>query len=229
MTAGLFFLMYAVIAAIMLWGYTPEQYKSISREEKKGPAPVFEETEEDEAETAGLSRFAPVLRRGLFYWHSKTPEAKALLGFQLTLGLIVLTGALLFFARKDSDGFSIIRFLLYGEWTRGFNHFAFSSIVLLWTTLSIGMIFLRFLVHVLATALGSKGETLLRLLLNLTEYASALTALCFSFLLLGINIAPLIGVMGILSLAFSLGSQSLVQDVLAGITMCSSGSTRWAT
>ena len=219
-TAGLFFLMYAVIAVIMLWGYTPERYQHIFQEsQKKGPAPVFEEDDTEDDESAGLPRFTPALRRGLSRWQSKTPEAKALLGFQLVMGLIVLTAALLFFTRQDSEGFSIIRFLLYGEWTRGFNYFAFSSILLLWGTLSIGMIFLRFLVRVLSEALGSKGETILRLLLNLTEYAAAITALCFSLILLGINIAPLIGVMGILSLAFSLGSQSLVQDVLAGITI----------
>ena len=215
-TAGLFFLMYAVVAAVMLWGYTPELYQRIFGEgQQKGCAPLFEE--DDEA--AALPRFTPALRRGISHWQSRTPEAKALLSFQLVLGLIALTGVLLYLSRRDSEGFSIIRFLLYGEWTRGFNYFAFSSILLLWSMLSIGMIFLRFLVRVLSEALGSKGETLLRLLLNLAEYAAAITALCFSLILLGINIAPLIGVMGILSLAFSLGSQNLVQDVLAGITI----------
>ena len=215
-TAGLFFLMYAVVAAVMLWGYTPELYQRIFREGRQnGRAPLFEEDDE----TAPLPRFTPALRRRISRWQSRTPEAKALLGFQLVLGLIALSGALLYFTRQDSEGFSIIRFLLYGEWTRGFNYFAFSSILLLWSMLSIGIIFLRFLVRVLSEALGSKGETLLRLLLNLAEYAAAITALCFSLVLLGLNIAPLIGVMGILSLAFSLGSQNLVQDVLAGITI----------
>ena len=216
---ALFCVLYGAISLCMLSGYNDTCFEA-ARGALNGQTPTpMEEAELSEA-MLRRRRDSFASRHGIgIPWHARTPAGKASFTLRLLLALLLVPGVLLYDSASSAARLPLIHYLFNGEWTHGFNLFALSSIVLLAVCTGLAILFLRFALGILGTAAGPMGETVCRLLVNVLEYAAAIFFLVRSFTFLGISTEPLIGAIGILSLAFSLGSQSLVADVLAGITI----------
>ena len=205
---GMFIAAFVLMAVVLLAGYTEKRIDRYGAE-------VVDDHDWDflEREKSSLS-----------WWASKTPEKKA--GFVL----MVLTGlclAALIVAVTVSDGstgyIAVFSYVLNGGWTRGFNLFALTRIVLLILGITILLLGLKLLLGVLNGILDTKGSTISRLICSLLKYVVIIIGIFMALESLGFDTTTLLASLGIFSLAISLGAKDLVADVLSGITIVFSG------
>lgn len=114
-------------------------------------------------------------------------------------------------------------FIISGVWNRGFNLFAIVSILLLALVFAFGLMVMKVALKLTSMALDTKGETICRLCYNLLQYAAVLLLLFYAFEFFGIDVRALLAPLALVSLALSMGSRELVQDILAGITIVFEG------
>lgn len=134
----------------------------------------------------------------------------------LIVAVYIMSGRL----RTDN---SAIAFVLHGNWSRGLNLFAFANVLFLAIQVSIGALFIRFLIRSVTMYIGTKGETIGRLLLNLVSYLAVIIFAYFSLSYIGVDTGALVASLGIITFALSLGAQDLVKDVLAGLAIVFDG------
>lgn len=217
--SAMFLILYAAVVLWMLWDYREENFRAAQEAvERLHP----HSDDENDLDSAILRYRQDANRRRLdihAFWETQNPAYRAKLVFDCLLGLFLAACAVVFLVSGRNERFSLLAYLLKGEWSRGFNLFALASIFLLSAAIALGVAVLRALSQLFAGALGSLGETIWRLSLSLIEYIALLTLLFYSFGFLGVNTGALIGAVGLLTLALSLGAQNLVADVIAGITI----------
>lgn len=103
---------------------------------------------------------------------SRTPAYNALRAGQILYILVVLITAIhvsIRIGRGNVDN-SALAYILSGRWTKGFNLFAISNILFLFVEISVGAILIRFLILLLTQYIGTKGETIGRLLLDFVGF-----------------------------------------------------------
>ncbi len=120
-------------------------------------------------------------------------------------------------------GMAIIPYVLNGGWTRGFNLFALTRIVILIGLVVLILLGMQALLSVLCGILETKGETICRLTCSLLRYVIIIVGLFYSLEALGFDTTTLLASLGIFSLAVSLGAKDMVADVLSGIMIVFSG------
>ena len=135
--------------------------------------------------------------------------------------LITVIGADAFF-----PDYSVIRYILSGDWERGFNIFALSACVLVFIGMRILVVLLRIPLHNVSALLGTRSKTIGNLMLSVVEYSGALGAIFYCLYLLGMNPTSLLASAGVISLIIGLGAQSLINDILAGIFIVFEGEFR---
>lgn len=121
---------------------------------------------------------------------------------------------------------SIFLYIFNGGWERGLNVFAITvSITIIFIVTAVAKI-LQKILKWLAAVMGTRGETLCRLLRNLVKYASVLIMLYYCLALFGVDTKTLLASAGILSLVVGLGAQTLISDILAGLFIIFEGEFR---
>ena len=210
---GLIFLAaYALLAFVLLRDYTEKNI------DKSGIIVVddhdwaFREHELEES----------LQERG--WWARKTPEGKAgfvlmaLLAAGIAIMLIIyLAGGM------NSGNMAIIPYVLSGAWTRGFNLFALTRIIILTGGVVLILLGMKALFSLLSGILDTKGVTVCHLTFSLLRYVIIIAGVFFSLEALGFDPNTLLASLGIFSLAISLGAKDMVADVLSGIMIVFSG------
>lgn len=124
---------------------------------------------------------------------------------------------------EASDNVSLVSFVIYGKWTRGFNLFAFTSILILLGEMLVIMMLIKLFLHLMSRALGTKGETVCRLLINMTSYVCVIAFGYLALYYLGFDPSTLLASLGLASFAISLGAKDLITDIIAGLTIVAEG------
>ncbi|MBP5279089.1 MAG: mechanosensitive ion channel family protein [Erysipelotrichaceae bacterium] len=218
--AVMFAIMYLVSSKIILKGYNN---KFFEENVLTGEAPLHDE--KITVDTAGgrNKKTIEAARRYeyiLHLWNEMLPERKALSVFYILTLVIV---AYVFYQSQRSTYSSIMGYILQGNWNRGMNIFAFTSIGLLLVAIILIMIIVRIVFVILVRLFDTKGETISRLIYNFLQYLAFFCFLYYAFGYLGINTTALLASAGFISLAISLGSRDLVADILAGLTIVFEG------
>ncbi len=224
MTAGgCFALVYLLLAVLLLYGYTKTNYEETAI---VGTSVAHGDSVEVETPDGSYKHSVDPSKRWAFiytFWWNKTPAEKARRAVEW---VIFLYAVIFFLTQRGQDSLfstSVFAYLLSGRWTPGFNIFALTAIVLLIVALMVGLMVLRFIISLINNVLGTKGETVCRLLLNFLEYAAALSFLFYAFGYLGFDTSALVASLSLVTLAVSLGSRDLVTDILAGISIVFEG------
>ena len=210
---GLLFLAaYAVLTLVLLAGYTDRRIDASGIEVVDDHEWAYQEAEREEEKRAGN------------WWQRKTPEGKAWFTLLLLLwsGLAALAAVTASGGLEGSD-MAIIPYVLNGAWSRGFNLFALTRIVMIVLGIMVILLGLKAVLSVLYGVLETKGETICRLIGSLFRYALIIVGLFFGLEALGFDTTTLLASLGIFSLAISLGAKDLVADVLSGIMIVFSG------
>jgi len=153
----------------------------------------------------------------------RTPIRNTLIAVQIILAFgAVMTGVLLL-APVRGERMPLFTYILTGQWARGINLFAVTSILILLLHVIALLILVKLVIRILSTLTGTRGETICRLLLNLANYIAVILFLFFGLQYIGIDMTTLLASLGLLTFAISLGAKDLVTDVLAGISIIFEG------
>ena len=210
--ALMFLAAYLLLVLVLLAGYTEKSIDGSGLTVVDDHDWVYRENEKEENE----------LKRG--WWSRKTPESKAgfVLAVLIAAGIAGLIGT--YTAGGMNNGtMAIIPYVLSGGWTRGFNLFALTRIVMIIGGVILILLGMKALLSVLCGILETKGETICRLTCSLLRYVIIIVALFYGLEALGFDTTTLLASLGIFSLALSLGAKDLVADVLSGIMIVFSG------
>ena len=221
LVAAGFAAMYLILSVYLLLGYTNKWYAYYSvigsEFDTRGSQTVMADGK--------VKRSIDPSRRWAFSftnWSNLLPEQTAKSVFSLGLGLCMLWGIYdVLVNRFASNG--ILAFIISGVWNRGFNLFAIVSILLLALVFAFGLMVMKVVLKLTSMALDTKGETICRLCYNLLQYVTAILLLFYAFEFFGIDVRALLAPLALVSLALSMGSRELVQDILAGITIVFEG------
>ncbi len=174
----------------------------------------------DKAWNGKMRRLQQKLREKL-NWDEKEPEDKAGIVFRVGLIILMIGWANLVAGSglTNRGNGSMVSFLLRGDWVKGANLFAVCS-----ATLIISMAYLvNFIsglaLKLLSTFLLNKGKTICRLVHNAIKYLSVFVSIYFVLLYFGFPIGTVVGSIGIVSLALSLGAKDMAADILAGLSI----------
>jgi len=217
LSSGLFALAFLLLSTVLLADYTRksyDHYAQVGVTMVEGPKIEVWLPDGRKKKTVDPSR-----RWALFSvpWRDKFPEQKTVTVVRLLIGFALILLVWQIFQAGRSGSSSLLGFVIRGEWVKGFNVFALTSILLMIIIAQAVLQVVRLILGILANVLGSKGETVCRLVYNICQYAALLTVLFLSFSNLGIDTTALLAGVSLLSLAISLGSRDLVADVLAGL------------
>ena len=153
-------------------------------------------------------------------WKEKTINEKYLSSLKVLLIvslLIVFTNAII------AGNSSVWYYIFSGEWNTGMNLHSFTvCLVEIWVLFIIKIIAHKIL-FLSARALDTQGETICMLLDSFSGYALLITGIFLCLGNFGINAMALSLTAGVAGVIFSIGCQSIVADILAGILMVFEG------
>ena len=129
---------------------------------------------------------------------------------------VCLLSTILFFTTKGNPAgltYNIVR----GTWVRGVNAATITtSIMLASLVFALQRLIDRFLVQI-SRYLSPKGKTICRLLDSCLAYLGAIVLIIYALSMFGVETRTLIGGVGLTAVIFTLGTNSLLGDVIAGI------------
>ena len=222
-----YLLVLCVVLVLCLGKYDENTFReSVARAEALPGDESDEPRDEGDGEgNYGLSELIVVKDRKKVPREDRTPEARVRSAIGFDIVLLILLPAL--FSINDSGASigngTLLQFLLYGDWNRGFNMFALCSIIIVLITEVVLIILSNGLLSLIAGFTGKGGETICRLLYSLINYIVVLGMLYNVFEYLGLPISTYIASLSVVSLALSLGAQGMISDILAGLLIVFEG------
>lgn len=121
---------------------------------------------------------------------------------------------------------SAISYIVHGDWEHGVNYFAVIAFLAVVLSVSVAALISSLFINFIIRNMGSRVETVGRLLLSVVKYGSVLFAIFYGLSLLGFSTAGLVTSASIMSIVIGLGSQSLISDILSGIFIVFEGAFR---
>ena len=221
LSAAVSFCLLLIFALYMMHGYRKEfeEYASVG-------ALLEDSTNEVHLSTGGRKTSIDPSARwkpGRSENDARMPRRNAGLAAEILLILGVAWIGFRLVSDRSGASASLISFILRGQWTKGFNLFAFTGIFILLAEVAVAVTLLKFFVQLLSSAFGTRGETVCRLLLNLLSYGGVIVFVYFALYYLGFSPGTLLASLGLLSFAVSLGAKDLVTDILAGLSIVFDG------
>jgi len=215
LAAIVFFSIFVILYAVLMYGYTEHELAVYSRI----GTPL-----KDEAASTYFGRPAAgkapdrAGRRGidLSSWIALDPEGRAVSFFRGLSCLLILL-YLMIRVGGNGDRFSLMHYILQGDWMRGINLFSLCAVGILIIAVYVFLTLCRGVVRLLCRALDSKGETICRLVYNLIQYLTIFVLIYQAFSYLGFPTSTVLASVGVAALAITFGAQTLIADILAGV------------
>lgn len=155
-------------------------------------------------------------------------EAEQKLGRIITIMLVMIC-AFMYLLRSFSTQWALsplLNHIFSRSWERSPNIFALSYVFIIILEVYLAVLILRMFINWFSMGQGTRSETVARLLQNFIKYAATICAVLYSLQFLGVDSGTVLTGSGILALGVSLGAQSLVSDILAGIFIVFEGEFR---
>ena len=156
-------------------------------------------------------------------WSSARPEKRASIVMEI-LGALFLIQQIPIASLTNRDLHNTVDYyIMHGDWARGVNLFAIAKICILGGEILLGVIVIRLLLRSVNALVGKTGETVCRLIDSLVRYVALFSFIIFMLLYLGVDATTMLASVGVLSLALSLGAQSFIADIIAGLMIIFEG------
>ena len=129
---------------------------------------------------------------------------------------VFLLSSVLFFTTKGNPAgltYNIVR----GTWVRGVNAATITTCIMLASVVCAVQRLIDVVLLHLGKYLSPKGMTICRLLDSALTYLGMIVMIIYTLSMFGVNTATLVGGVGATALIFTLGANSLIADVLAGM------------
>lgn len=218
----------ALIFVVLSWGR-----KSITvattpaaKAEGEGEDRIFDVTIPD-GRTVRTESIATRLLGDSLKWDEKTPEEKVGTIAKIFVGIFVIAVCIaVIFRDALFDKSSLFSYVVGGGWSRGLNIFAITaSLMFACVAMTLATI-VKKLLSIASESMGSRGETICRLLGSFIKYATIIGMVYYCLALLGVDTTTLLASAGILSIAISLGAKELVSDIISGLFIIFEGDFR---
>lgn len=160
-------------------------------------------------------------------WKEKNPEQKlwAVVLYAMAAAAVLVTLYVQIF-RTQAMNNNIIHYIVNQKWEKGINLFSLTySVFAMMDIVTVTWLIRTALLYILSR-FGSRSETVGHLLNSFLKYASVIGGIFYCLNLFGLDTNTLLASAGILSVIIGLGAQSLISDVLAGISIVFEGSFR---
>ena len=154
---------------------------------------------------------------------ARMPIRMAMRFTEALLLIVILLLVVRVFAVRGTSRTSLITFILQRKWAKGFNLFSITSILILLGEIILTATVTKLILHLISDAMGTKGETICRLLLNLVNYATVIIFAYFALYDLGFRPDTLLASLGLMTFAISLGAKDLITDIIAGLSIVFEG------
>jgi small conductance mechanosensitive channel len=209
----------SIISLYMMKPYSEEAFFEAIKIKSPAGQEADSETEQNPNSLTDLFRYVGnrIETRKKHYWNDMLPEQK--LGIFSRILLVIIVAFIVFIEIRMNlySDRSTINFVLTGNWKRGMNLLGWSAALIV----VIAFVIFSFLKDILQRFFCSvhdpKIETVFRLFFSLVQYIAVIFSIYLILGYLGFNTTMQLTSIGIFSLAISLGSQTLVSDILAGI------------
>lgn len=134
---------------------------------------------------------------------------------EFMLSVFVLSAILYFISKGNPTGltYNVVR----GTWVRGVSVVTVTTCVMLISVVFAAQELIDIICVRLSGFLSPKGQTIAKLINSGTAYIGAIVMIIYTLSMLGVETTTLIGGVGVTALAFTLGANSLIADVLAGL------------
>lgn len=213
-----------VICVILLKDYTEEVFNEWAT---TGVPVVVGALIEVKASDGRIRRTVDPSRRWTFLftrWNDLYPEERTWIVFELLLMIIIcLMIPVVSRINTSLDQVDLLSFIMTGEWSRGVNLFAaFASLIVVANTFLIVSV-TRLFLQTVARFMTTRGETICRLCYSFVQYLGLFAGLYFVFAYFGFDTRAVLGGLGLISLALSLGSKDMVSDIIAGLSIVFEG------
>ena len=153
----------------------------------------------------------------------RTPFHMARVALEVMGSLFIILVGVRFLSSRTGSNTSLITFILQGNWAKGVNLFSFTSILILFAEVVLAVIIVQTLLRLISGALGTRGETVCRLLISLTSYIGVIFFIYFALFYLGFEPGTLLASLGLGAFAVSLGAKDLITDIIAGLSIVFEG------
>ena len=119
--------------------------------------------------------------------------------------------------------YSIVRYVMDGEWEKGLN--LFSVTAALFTAFGIATVatIAVWVIRMMEPLLSQKGRTICRLTANAVKYATVILAVYYCLSLFGVNTPTLLASAGVLTGIIGLGSRQIISDIMSGLFLIFEG------
>ncbi len=104
---------------------------------------------------------------------------------------------------------SMAEFLLNGDWMKGANLFSICSILMVLALAYTVHMVLTWVLILVSGFLSGKGKTICKLICSVIRYMALFVSVYYTLYFLGFPISSIVGSVGIISLALSLGAKDL--------------------
>ena len=214
-----------ILTAILMHGYNEESFKRLSKVGEPSPEGKVIDVVSEDGKTKLIIDPSKRWIRQFSDWFSMMPEEQAgtVARMALCLVFVIYMYMLSVMNRSGDDTYELFEFIMHGDWARGPNLFAFSAILIVFFAAFLVVIVSKRVLQTLSGFLDSKGETVCRLLLNFIQYIMVFAVIYNIFSYLGFPTGTVLASLGLVTLALSLGAQSMVSDILAGIAIVFEG------
>ncbi len=210
----------AGLAHILLKGYRDEDYMASFALEGSldEEIPVFYPTA-DELTKEKLYSFDFLNRKA-------SPDERTGSLMLLCVAAVMMAALFRVYSGRNSFGGegSVLNYIGHGDWDRGINIFAVSSVMVLLCQVILILVTLKFIASLAGKFLGAKGHTVCTLLYNIVFCITMVVFVMMTLEYFGVNTQALVASFGLAGLAASLGAKDFVSDIIAGITLMTDGS-----
>lgn len=228
-----FVILFVLLCIYLLGGYNS---KTLENLEKAGAEKKEEESGKKESGRIPRislgdmpdwvdGRASKVGRLKSVFYHvagNMSPERKALLAFQVILAFVIIRTIVRTSARTVNHA-DVMAYIVSGKWNRGVNLFSITSIVMLFCSLELAVMFVGFVFSVVGKLVGSRGKTICRLLTNLFGYFAVMIFFYYALSYLGVDTNAILASVGVIGIGISMGARDLIADIFAGVSMIFEG------
>ena len=137
--------------------------------------------------------------------------------FMQSFMLVLFSLSVVLYLITNGDTTSLTYNLVRGVWVRGINVVTVTTCLMAISVIVTLHVVLSKVLKVASKYLQPRGRTICQLLDSGSHYVSAIFLILYAMSMFGVNTATLIGGAGIVALMFTLGANSLISNVLAGI------------
>ena len=159
-------------------------------------------------------------------WRDKTAEQRFAKILSILGAAGVLLTALNALVWSSSPESQALLSILRGQWLRGLNIFSVSAVLLIFSLVVVVSWLARLLLLQVGRSLGPRSETVCRLLGSAVKYLAIIGAAFYCLNYIGIETKTLLASAGVLTVVIGIGAQSMVGDLLAGISIVFEGEYR---